>query len=356
MGEKRRFTGTMRDINSSFLPPDFADNSSLHVVFILLEYFSLMSFTSAVDTLVTSNLVSISRRFSFSIIGIDKSAVISDLGIKISADKTLDELLHNQPMDLLIVCGGLRSQTGEQIKLSRKLRQIASRKVRLGGIWNGVLALAHAGLLGDEQYALHPENHAYAREHFPASRLSDATHIIGNKLVSAAGPVSTLEMMIKLIEQLQGIKIANAVRKILTCDLINQTTEFPGLRATHSSSIPQVLKDTIQLMSSNMEEPLSIDELSNWTGSSRRRLERLFRVHLQTSPSRYYLELRMTHARQLLLQSSDSITSIATTAGFVTATYFSRCFKEFFSISPIELRNQKRRERLAQEKEDGKNL
>ena len=90
-----------------------------------------------------------------------------------------------------------------------------------------------------------------------------------------------------------------------------------------------------------MEDPISIDELANRMGSSRRKLERLFRTHLQTSPSRYYLELRLTHARQLLLQSNDSIATLSEATGFSSPSYFNRCFKEYFSVSPLELKKHR---------------
>ncbi|OLQ69459.1 AraC family transcriptional regulator [Photobacterium proteolyticum] len=342
MSQKRQFTGALRDTNSSFLPPQRPDTAPLHVVFVLLEHFSLVSFTSAADTLVTSNLVTTSQRFTFSTVGIDSTQITSDLGIKISADQTLDELSYETRIDLLVVCGGFRSQLEEIPKLSRKLRQIAARKARFGGIWNGALALAHAGVLKEVRYALHPDNHAYAREHFPASKITELAYVIEDKIISAAGPSSSLEMMLVLIEQLQGIEIVNAVKEILSCDRATQPTELPKFREVFAPSTPQMLQDAVQLMTGNMEEPLSIDELASWIGSSRRKLERLFRIHLQTSPSRYYLELRLTHARQLLLQSNDSVATIAAASGFVTTTYFSRCFKEFFSVSPLALRKIKR--------------
>ncbi|UTV30502.1 GlxA family transcriptional regulator [Photobacterium atrarenae] len=340
MTEKRQFTGLMRDTNSSFLPPQLIEHPPVHVVFVLLEHFSMVSFTSAADTLVTSNLVTTSQRFTFSTVGISQQSVISDLGIAITADTTLDAMAPQIPVDVLLVCGGFRSPLAEIPKLSRKLRQVATRRGIVGGIWNGALALAHAGLLKEARYALHPDNHAFAREQFPTSKVTDLSFVLDGNVVSAAGPSSTLEMMLALTARLQNEDIVNAVREILACDRANQPSELPMLREIFTPTIPQVLKDTVQLMAGNLEEPLSIDELASWVDSSRRKLERLFRSHLNTSPSRYYLELRMTHARQLLLQSNDSIASIAAASGFVTATYFSRCFKEFFSISPLALRNQ----------------
>ena len=341
MSQSRQFTGTLRDINRSFLPPERSNTAPTHFVFVLLENYSLLSFTSAVDALVTANLVSSSERFKFTTVGVCSHEVTSDLGINTSADRTLDELSHNEEIDFMVICGGFRSQLEGVPKLTPKLRQIAARKTRLGGIWNGVLLLAHAGVIKEAKYALHLDNHAYAKEHFPGSNLSDLAYVVTDKVVSAAGPSSALEMMLKLIEELQGIEIVDAVKEILSCDRSAEPTQMPKFRDVFLPSTPQTLKDTIQLMVNHMEEPMAIDQLANRIGSSRRKLERLFRIHLQTSPSRYYLELRLTHARQLLLQSNDSIATLSEATGFSSPSYFNRCFKEYFSVSPLELKKHR---------------
>ena len=87
-------------------------------------------------------------------------------------------------------------------------------------------------------------------------------------------------------------------------------------------------------MRNNIEEPLSLEELSLCAKLSRRQIERLFQTHLGVTPSRYYLELRITNARRLLLQSNKSITNIALACGFISMSHFSNCYKAYFGISP----------------------
>lgn len=60
-------------------------------------------------------------------------------------------------------------------------------------------------------------------------------------------------------------------------------------------------------MEMNIEAPLSTDDLVNLVGVSRRHLERLFKQHLQAAPSKYYLDLRLENARQLLRQTDKTI-------------------------------------------------
>lgn len=342
--KKRHFSSSMRDTNSAFLPAQPVRQQPLRVCFILLEHFSMVAFTSAVDALVTANLVTTSPLFSFSTYGLESKTVRSDLGIEISANGELNQLMPdgNTHIDVLIVCGGFRCSLNEHPPLTGVLKAAAKRNTTLGGLWNGVVPLAHAGLMDQRSCALHPENHAYMNEHFRQVSISDRALVIDEKRISSAGPGSALEMMLRLIEQLQDEAVVRAVREILSCDKATQGSEEPLVNSADDPSYPAPLRSTLQLMHNNIEEPLSIEELANCVGVSRRRIERLFQAHLETPPSRYYLELRITHARRLLLQSNDSIANIAIACGFLSSTHFSHCFKDYFGISP-SLARQKHR-------------
>ena len=93
-------------------------------------------------------------------------------------------------------------------------------------------------------------------------------------------------------------------------------------------------------MEANIEEPISLDELSSYVGISRRQLERLFQKHLNCVPTRYYLNLRLNRARLLLLQTSKSIVDIALACGFISAPHFSKCYRDLFGIPPRDERRK----------------
>ena len=79
------------------------------------------------------------------------------------------------------------------------------------------------------------------------------------------------------------------------------------------------LTEAVTLMEANIEEPLSTDDIANLVGSSRRQLERLFKQYLGSLPSRYYLEMRLQRARQLLLDTNYSIVQVGLMCGFSPA-------------------------------------
>jgi transcriptional regulator GlxA family with amidase domain len=98
------------------------------------------------------------------------------------------------------------------------------------------------------------------------------------------------------------------------------------------------LQEIVALMEANLEEPIDLDELANYVSLSRRQLERLFQKYLHSSPSRYYLKLRLIRARQLLKQTPISIVELSVVCGFVSTPHFSKCYREYFGIPPSDER------------------
>jgi transcriptional regulator GlxA family with amidase domain len=94
----------------------------------------------------------------------------------------------------------------------------------------------------------------------------------------------------------------------------------------------------IAIMEEHLEEPLPRAELAERVGLSARQLERLFRKYMGRTPTRYYLELRLYRARTLLHQTSMSILDVALACGFVSASHFSKCYREFFACTPRQER------------------
>ena len=105
------------------------------------------------------------------------------------------------------------------------------------------------------------------------------------------------------------------------------------LRSRLGVSHPKLLA-VVKTMEDNLEEPLAQTDIARMTNLSTRQLERLFRKYLNTTPTRYYLNLRLARARHLLRQTSMSILSVALACGFVSASHFSKCYRECYGRTP----------------------
>jgi transcriptional regulator GlxA family with amidase domain len=87
-------------------------------------------------------------------------------------------------------------------------------------------------------------------------------------------------------------------------------------------------------MEENIERPLSLEKIAKSTGLSRRQIERLFKRDLNCVPKRYYLEMRLRRARELLLQTAMPIMDITTACGFQSPPHFSKCYRNQYGHPP----------------------
>ncbi len=76
------------------------------VDFVLLEHFSMASFTVAMDVLVTANLLR-ADSFRFNPLSPKGDRVLSDLGLELVASEL--DAASLKELDLLVICGGLRT-------------------------------------------------------------------------------------------------------------------------------------------------------------------------------------------------------------------------------------------------------
>ncbi|HMS95526.1 MAG TPA: helix-turn-helix domain-containing protein [Tabrizicola sp.] len=67
-------------------------------------------------------------------------------------------------------------------------------------------------------------------------------------------------------------------------------------------------------------------------------MERLFGRYLNSTPKHYHIEMRLHRAQNLLVQTEQSITEIATACGFQSTSHFSKVFRGHFGKSPLSHR------------------
>ncbi|WP_110685676.1 GlxA family transcriptional regulator [Salinicola aestuarinus] len=307
--------------------------------FVLLDNFSLMAFTGAADALVTANLMAPSPRYDVSVVGSSGALVTSDLGIAISTDCSLADL-DASGHDILVVCGGFRVPLATTPVLRHKLRSADAKGAILGGLWNGAFFLAEAGLLDGHDCAIHPDSRATLAELFPGVGLSHRSYVVEPRRVTCAGANSSLSMMLDLIRHDSESGLADAIDEVLSCDKSQELLDVSVVSIDCNPTLPNPLKAALSVMHNHIEEPMEVEAIAQRAGVSRRQLERLFRQHVDVGPARYYLELRLTHARQLLQQTNRTATDVAIASGFISITHFRNCFREFFHITPGEFRRR----------------
>lgn len=305
-------------------------------VFILLENFTLLCFSAAIESLRIANRMSGRELYSWHLIGETGDPVACSAGAAFGVDSEFIELSRE---DTILVCGGIDVQAATTKKLLNWMRREARRGSIIGGLCTAGYSLAKAGLLDGKKATIHWENQDSFAEEFDEVELTKSVFVVDGNRITTAGGTSSIDLMLKVIAGDHGEELANAVADQLIYSSIrtDQDTQRLSIPTRIGVRHPK-LSMVIQKMELNIEEPISPSILAKEVGMSTRQLERLFRRYLNRSPKRYYMELRLQKARNLLMQTDMSVINVALACGFASPSHFSKCYRAHYDTTPYRER------------------
>ncbi|MBC6405695.1 MAG: GlxA family transcriptional regulator [Rhodospirillales bacterium] len=304
--------------------------------FLLLPEFSTMSLSCILEPLKAANRLSGRTLYEWCVVTPDGRPALSASGVRIDADRAVDAL---ERPNLLMAIAGMRPERYGDRHVINSLRHLARQGCRLGAISTGSYLLAKAGLLEGYRCTIHWEYIVGFQEAFPGLDVTDELYEIDRNRMTCSGGTAALDLALSVIAMDHGRELATAVAEQFIHERIRDRhdPQRMSLRARIGVSHPKLLK-VIELMEAALEEPLPRSDLARQTGLSSRQLERLFRKYLGRTPTRYYLELRLQKARALLKQTSMSVLDVALACGFVSASHFSKCYREYYAKTPRQER------------------
>ncbi|MDX1284365.1 MAG: helix-turn-helix domain-containing protein [Draconibacterium sp.] len=98
--------------------------------------------------------------------------------------------------------------------------------------------------------------------------------------------------------------------------------------------LEQVVKDNLG------KESFGVSELAKELGMSRSSLHRKVNSLTKISVSQYIRQARLKQAKELLRQTSDTISEVGYKVGFSSTSYFIKCFHDYYGYSPGEVGNR----------------
>ena len=307
-----------------------------HIGFFIVPQFAMMGFGAAIEPLRSANRMSGRELYSWHILSADGKPVTASNGIQIVPQGSIAD---HPPISMLVVCAGLNAQLYEDKQVFNWLRKLDRQGIDIGAISLGPYLLAKAGLLDGYRCTLHWENLASFTEAYPHLEVTSELFEIDRNRFTCSGGVAAFDLMLHLITLQHCHALAAQVSEQFIHDRIRSARDHQrmALPARLGVRHPKLVK-VIKMMEDSLEEPIARAKLAEAVGLSSRQLERLFRKYLGRTPTRYYLELRLNRARLLLLQTDMSVLDVALACGFVSASHFSKCFREFFGRTPREER------------------
>lgn len=303
-----------------------------HIGFLTLNEFTMIAFSSAIEVLRMANYILGKQYYSWSILTLDGTPVAASNGL---APQNVVTYAEAPKMDVVFVCGGTNVTKYADDRVVALLRKMAHDGLTLGGLCTGTYALVKSGLLDGYQCTIHWENMASLRETHGRVRFLEELFVVDRDRITCTGGIAPIDMMLSLVKDRFGKTVVAEISSQFILDRVRDSSDRQYIPlAARMGASQRTLRQIAELMEANFEEPLTAVELAKLSGLSLRQVQRMFLKSVGTSPTKYYLRLRLQRARSLLTQSSLSVTQIAVACGFQSACHFSKSYRGLYGRSP----------------------
>lgn len=304
--------------------------------FILTPGYALMSAASAVEPLRAANHLAGRELYRIRFFAGEEGFLASTAGGGFHCEGLA---AASDELDLAFLVAGGNPMAYEEAALSRAVRRLSSRGVRLGAISGGAAILARLGLMSGRRFTVHWK-HIDALRNFSSELLVErALYVIDRDRYTCAGGVAALDMMHALIANNHGVIFARAVSDWFIHTRVRNSAEPQQSSLAEQFNLSHsALEAAIQMMMGHLADPLTPSQLALLSGMSERQLQRLFRSQLGQPMMQFYRKLRLDKAAELLLQSTLPIIDVALSTGFANVAHFTRCYAEQFGDTPAKHR------------------
>lgn len=154
---------------------------------------------------------------------------------------------------------------------------------------------------------------------------------------AGAEPSSVLGSNYRSLVELSAIDdeedLSDWVRRMLE-------TLIEGIRTHDHYPHTLLMLKAVKYMQNNLHQHLRRDDVARIAGVSPSHFSKLVTERMGRSFSSLLMQMRVTRAKELLVQSDHSLTDIAAECGFFDQSHFTKVFRSSTSLSPGEFRKR----------------
>jgi transcriptional regulator GlxA family with amidase domain len=313
-----------------------AERTKLDVTFLVFSGASIMCVASAIDPLRAANRIAGETLFDFRLVSVGGDPAVTTCGLPIAVGGKFDPA---RPTDMIVVVAGFGTQGYATASFLRGLRSAARQARACGGVEAGTWLVARAGLLEGRAATTHWEDMEDFAAAFPGTDVRPDRYVIDGPVFTCGGASPTFDLMLHLIRSRLGMAVALDVASVFIYDQSRAATDAqPLVSLGRLDGYDPRLAHAIRLMEAHIDQPLSVAAIAKRAGVTPRTLEGIFRNSIGETPGAYYLRLRLTAARKLVVDTRVPMADISARTGFSSASSFSRAFARAFGMAPAHMR------------------
>jgi transcriptional regulator GlxA family with amidase domain len=308
------------------------------VGFILLPGFTMFSYSALVYILkhCTDPAAAVGVDFEYLVLG--QKPAQTTCGVQVPPTAPLHAA---RTCNYVFVIGGKTAAPIEDRRSILEALTSADRnRATLVGTGSGLFVLIEAGFFDRLPCATDWYRGADRDTRFAeVQQISGINLVVSGRRVSCSGGLAALELGSWLLQRHYS---AIGAEIPAPQELSASPTETEQNFGTREIALDARVLRALKIMESNLgQQPLKAESLASSLGISKRQIERLFQQEMKQPVQQYCRQFRLSYGYWLLLNSTKSITEIATITGFSDSSHFNRCFRTQFAMTPSQARQSK---------------
>jgi transcriptional regulator GlxA family with amidase domain len=254
-------------------------------------------------------------------------------------------LISDQIQTDLIIIPALFGDMSTALKINDAFLPWITRQYKQGAeiacLCHGSFLLAATGLLDGRKCVTHWGSVNLFRRMFPhVQLLPDEIFTDDHGMYCSAGAYSSLNLILHLVEKYEGRELAILCAKVFEIE-IDRFSQSPFMIFhAYKDHHDQVVKQTQEYIEKHYAGKISVEELAQLSGLSRRNLERRFRKITYHSIIEYLQKVRIEAAKVMLEKKRVNIDEAMSRSGYSDLKSFRSTFKKFTGLSPLAYSNK----------------
>ncbi|GAA3107229.1 AraC family transcriptional regulator [Streptosporangium carneum] len=277
--------------------------------------------------------------FDFAVCAEEPGPMRTDLGLSLHVEFGLD---HLAKADLIILMPyGEESPPPFSPAVVTALRSAHRHGAIIAGFCTGSFLLAATGLLDGRRATTHWCLAKDLAAAYPeVTVVADALYIDEGSVITGAGAASSVDMCLYLLRREYGASVANAVAREMVVAPHRDGGQAQYIARPVPADDDERFTSAIDWARSNLDEPMSVNDLATHALMSPRTFTRRFRDTMGTTPHSWLLSQRLNHAEELLETTGLQIEEIAHRVGYNSVAVFREQFVKRRGLSPRAYRQR----------------
>jgi transcriptional regulator GlxA family with amidase domain len=279
--------------------------------------------------------------FDVQLVGLHKVVKLNDGLYSVNTTQLLKDVKSTDLIVIPALFGDMKSAIAQNQKLIPWINDQYNKGAEVASLCVGAFLLASTGLLDGKKCSTHWGFQNEFREMFPTVDVVDGSIISEeDRVYSSGGANSYWNLLLHLVEKYTDRPTAILASKYFAIDIDRESqsafTMFQGQKK-HSDNAVKQAQDFIE---NNIQERITIEDLSDLVLLGRRSFERRFKVATNNSVLEYINRVKMEFAKRSFESSRKNINEVMFEVGYTDTKAFRTIFKKVTGLTPVEYRNK----------------